>query len=301
MSRTPVGVLLMAYGAAESLAELPAYLQDILGGRPVPPALLADLDQRYRRIGGRSPLIDITKKQAQTLGRRLGADFRVVVGMRHSAPTIRSAVDALAGVQKVVALPLTPYQSGMSTGAYFQKLEAAVRESGAGFEVLRAGAWHEQPVLREALADKTRRAVDSLGPDAAVILSAHSLPARIEAEGDPYPAQLRATAEAVARAAGLSEWRFAFQSKPGAAREAWLGPDVADALDELAAAGRKAVAISPIGFISDHLETLYDDDVFYREQAQRLGMRFARAEALNDDPRLIEALAKVVESTLAAA
>lgn len=290
------GVLLMAYGAAKNLESIPAYLADIRHGRPPDAALVAEITERYKAMGGRSPLPEITQGQAKALADSLGGGFRVAVGMRHCEPTIAQALRELSGCERVVGLPLTPFASKLSTGAYFAKLEEAAASAGAS--VLRAPSFHDEPALVRGLAERLEEARARLaGAPHRVLFTAHSLPSRIERENDPYPAQLRQTASLVAAKAGLASFEFAYQSQ-GRTGEPWLGPDAGEALERLAREGTRAVVLSPIGFVSEHLETLYDDDVLYRAQAERLGMRFERARALNDHPAFIEALAAAVAAAL---
>lgn len=314
-------VLLMAYGAPRELSEIPAYLQDIRGGRPVSAELVREITRRYQEIGGRSPLLDITRRQADALEALLeeegGAD--VYIGMRHSEPGIASALEALLsdGHEAVLALPLTPYQSRMSTGAYLERLSQAVAAQGVRLGIRTPEPWNEEPALLSAFASKLKESLGRL-PKAAVLFTAHSLPERILKDGDPYADQLMATAKAVAERTGAVSWRLAYQSRPvssartpegasqtGAAREPsgtlepWLGPDAGDALKEIAASGAGSVVLFPIGFLSDHLETLYDADILYRKQAAGLGLSYERTASLNDDPAFIRALAAVVRRGLA--
>ncbi len=289
-------VLLMAYGAASSLEDIPAYLEDIRGGRPADDKLVAEVRERYRRIGG-SPLLDITRAQASALQRKLGC--RVYVGMRHSPPTILEAARKMKqeGVRQVVAMPLTPYFSALSSGAYFASLDRAARELGAGWRTAKVESWHLQPSLIEAfglkIQEALRRIPQSERANVAVLFTAHSLPRRILKDNDPYPRQLSETVAAVARRAGLSDWRFAYQSQ-GRTPEPWLGPEAGEILEQIASEGRKGVVLAPIGFISDHMETLYDDDILYRGKAEELGLRYVRAASLNDDPGLVAAMAAAI-------
>lgn len=286
-------VLLMAYGAAATLEDIPAYLQDIRGGRPATPELIAAVRERYQRIGGRSPLLEITRTQASALENRLG--LRVYVGMRHSPPTILEAVRAMArdGHDKIVAMALTPFHSGMSTGAYFKKLDEALAISGIRMKVASVDSWNDHPALIEAWTRKLRDALERFPKDqpVEVIFTAHSLPEKILKDHDPYPKELNETVEAVAKAAGLKHWKFAYQSR-GATAEPWLGPDAADVIR-----GSRSdnILIVPIGFVSDHMETLYDDDIMYRELAHSIGKRFERAESLNDDQLFIEAMVDTIK------
>ena len=291
-------VLLMAYGAAASLEEIPAYLQDIRGGRPASPELVAAVRDRYVKIGGKSPLLEITRAQAAALADKSG--LKVYLGMRHSPPTIAEAVRAVAraGHDRIVALPLTPFYSKMSVGAYLKKAEEAVAAVGARIEIVPVESWHDHPALIEAWSRRVKDAVARFpqGEDVEVLFTAHSLPEKILKDGDPYPKELDETVRAVAKAVGLERWKFAYQSR-GATAEPWLGPDAADLIRE---SPSKNLLIVPIGFISDHMETLYDDDILYRELAQSLGKRFERAASLNDDPLLVETLADTVHARLGA-
>jgi protoporphyrin/coproporphyrin ferrochelatase len=291
------GVLLMAYGAAAGVEEIPAFLADIRQGRPVEPELVDEFRKRYERMGGGSPLAEITAAQARALRGRLGDGFRVGFGMRHCAPRI---ADGLAGLTRdcasVVGLPLTPFASRMSTGAYFEKFMEAARALGYP-RVLRAPSFHDHPRLIEALADRTLRALERTGKDAVVLFTVHSMPAGLEAQGDPYPRQVRETAALVAQRLDLAGWQLAFQSRPRVGGD-WLGPEAGEAIAKLAAQGVRSLVLSPIGFVSDNLETLYDVDVLYREQAESLGLRFGRAAALNDHPAFIDALADTARAAL---
>lgn len=302
----PPLILLMAYGAARGPEEIPAYLADIRGGRPAPPELVAEVTHRYGLLGGRSPLFEITDAQASGLRRALaarGVAAEVAVGMRHSEPTIARVVAerAAAGARRVVGLPLTPFQSSLSVGAYFKKLDEAAAP--AGLSVVRSGGWHLNPSLVAAYSARVREAYarvpEALRPRTELLMTAHSLPQRILAAGDPYPGQLQETSAAVAKAAGFEAFRFAYQSR-GATAEPWLGPDAGESLRDIAKSGAKAVVLCPVGFVSDHMETLYDDDVLYKGQAEAAGLLFARAGALNDHPLFAEALADTVQAALAA-
>lgn len=303
-------VLLMAYGAVEVPEEVPAYLQDIRGGRPPSPELVAQVQERYRLMGGGSPLLGITARQAAALeaclnGRGPGP-FRVYFGMRHSKPTIREAVEALLkdGHTRLVAAALTPFYSRLSVGAYLLKLDEALGEAGRRLDVRRVRSWNDEPLLHEAWARKLLKALGRIPEGerdlAAVLFTAHSLPARILEEQDPYPRELAETVERVARRCGLRSWGFAYQSR-GATQEPWLGPDAGEEIERLAGRGVRRLVLVPIGFVSDHMETLYDDDILYQKRSRELGVELLRAESLNDDPLLARALAEAVRKRLAGA
>jgi protoporphyrin/coproporphyrin ferrochelatase len=300
------GILLMAYGAAGSLDEIEPYLKDIRGGRPVSPELIEQVKDRYRLMGGKSPLLEITKQQAAALERALNRNsgyFNVYIGMRHWHPYIKETVAEMKadGVGKVTAVCLTPYYSKLSVGAYFQKLDEAISSVEAAFKIRPVKSWNDHPKYIDAVADKVRAALNRFPPDVrdnvTVLFSAHSLPERILAEKDPYPEELNETIALVMKRIGACPWRFAYQSQ-GRTPEPWLGPDASAVIDELHAQGCRHLLMAPIGFVSDHMETLYDVDVMYRKQCQSKGIQLERAESLNASPAFIEALEAVVRENL---
>lgn len=293
-----IAVLLMAYGGPENLDEVEPYLLDVRGGRPTSPELVREIRHRYEVIGGRSPILEHTRAQAAALGRTLGPAYATYVGMRHWHPYIKETVEriVLDGRRRLVALVMAPHYSSLSVGAYEKKL----MEAAAGrLDVALVRSWGEHPRFVAAVREHVSQALQRF-PDPArvrVVFTAHSLPQRILAQGDPYPAELQASARAVARALGLERWEFAFQSA-GATAEPWLGPDAGAVLERLAGDGVEDFLIVPIGFVCDHVEILYDVDVEYRDLAGRLGVRLERTTSLNDDPLLIEALAEVVRGAV---
>jgi ferrochelatase len=281
-------VLLMAYGSPSDPKDIPAYFEDIRGGRPVRPEAVAELVHRYERIGGTSPLNEITERQRDALERDLGAP--VYVGMKHWTPRISEGVEqALAGgAERIVGLVLAPHYSTISIGGYRERLEQALAGRA---ELVMIESWHDHPPLIDILADRIG------ATDAHVVFTAHSLPARILDEGDPYKEQLLETSRLVAERAGVESWSFAFQSASPTG-EPWLGPDIVDELDRLYAEGVRKVLVAPVGFVSDHLEILWDIDVEAREKAAELGLELDRIESLNDAPEFARALALLVEQVL---
>jgi ferrochelatase len=281
-------VLLMAYGSPSDPKDIPAYFEDIRGGRPVRPEAVAELVHRYERIGGSSPLNEITERQRDALERDLGAP--VYVGMKHWPPRIAEGVEqALAGgAERIVGLVLAPHYSTISIGGYRERLEQALAGRA---ELVMIESWHDHPPLIDILADRVG------ATDAHVVFTAHSLPARILDEGDPYKEQLLETSRLVAARAGVESWSFAFQSASPTG-EPWLGPDIVDELDRLYADGVRKVLVAPVGFVSDHLEILWDIDVEAREKAAELGLELDRIESLNDAPEFARALAVLVEQVL---
>ncbi len=279
-------VILMAYGSPSTPEDIRPYFEDVRGGRSVSDEAVAELAERYRRIGGRSPLDEVTEAQRAALERELGVP--VFVGMKHWQPRIAEAVERAleGGATRLIGVVLAPHYSRMSVGEYRERLEAAL--SGREAELVLVESWHDDPAFVEVVADRVR------GTDAWVIFTAHSLPERILASGDPYREQLLETSRLVAARAGLDRWSFAFQSA-STTGEPWLGPDILDELERLAGEGVRKVLVAPVGFVSDHLEILWDLDVEARERAQELGLELARIESMNDDPAFIGALAGVVQ------
>ena len=283
-------VVLMAYGSPERLADVPAYYADIRGGRPIAPENLEDLVERYRRLGieESSPLNAVTERTRAALEAELG--LPVFTGMKHWTPRIADAAEAAlaAGAAEIAGLVLAPHYSGMSIKGYREQLEGAL----AGRAGLRfVESWHDEPGFVELLAGKVR------GSDAHVVFTAHSLPERIIAAGDPYREQLLETARLVADAAGISDWSFSFQSESPTG-EPWLGPDIIDHLDALHAQGVGSVLVCPVGFVSDHLEIRWDIDVEAQERAAALGLRLERIAMPNDDPAFVRVLAGIVRRAL---
>ena len=280
----------MAYGSPDRIEDVPAYYADIRGGRPVRPELLADLTERYRRLGieDSNPLNEITEQVRAALEAELG--LLVFTGMKHWRPRIADAAEAAldAGAEAIVGLVLAPHYSRLSIGGYREQLEDAVAGRA---DVVFIESWHLEPGFVELLADRVRGAV------AHVVFTAHSLPARILVEDDPYQTQLLETSSAIAQAAGLSDWSFSYQSESQTG-EPWLQPDILDHLDELKARGVDDVLVCPIGFVADHLEIRWDIDTEAQEKAGELGLRLARIEMPNAEPAFIGTLATMVRRVL---
>ena len=284
-------VILMAYGSPSTADDIRPYFEDIRGGRPVSDEAVAELAKRYQRIGGRSPLDEVTEAQRAALERELG--IPVFVGMKHWRPRIAEAVERALerGATRIVGVVLAPHYSRMSVGEYRERLEAALE--GRDAELVLVESWHDDPAFVGVVADRVR------GTDAWVVFTAHSLPQRALAGGDPYRDQLLETSRLVSERAGLGErWSFAFQSA-SATGEPWLGPDILEELERLAGEGEREVLVAPVGFVSDHLEILWDLDIEAHEKAQALGLELERIRSLNDDPSFIHALAGVVEKVRA--
>lgn len=296
-------VLLLAYGGPNSLADIPAYLLDIRGGRETPQALIDEITHRYEAIGGASPLLRITQSAAKKLQDHIG--LPVYVGMRHWAPWIRDAVAQMAadGVQQAVVICMAPHYSSLSIGAYRRRLDEALAQVERPFTVHFVESWHTQPEYIGAVADNVRSALERFAPaersSVFVVFTAHSLPASILARGEPYDRQLRETASLLAQRLNLpaDRWDFSYQSAANTGVP-WLGPQIEEFIVDLAQRGEKNVIVAPIGFVADHVEVLYDIDIGVREIAHRHGVRIERPPMLNDSPAMVKILAALVEQTL---
>jgi ferrochelatase len=297
-------VLLMAYGSPDRLDQVEAYYTDIRRGSPPPPELLEELIGRYRAIGGGSPLSGIVEQQRAAVAAELaarGLPLPVHAGMRHIEPRIGDIVRGMAadGVERFVAIALAPQASSNAAG-YRRAVDEALASLGAGAPAVEhVASWHDQPRFIEALAATTREALAGF-PDPSrvrVMFTAHSLPARVLAQGDPYPDELAATARLVAEAVGLERYEFAYQSA-GRTGEPWLGPDILDEIRRLAADGVTELVIRPVGFVADHLEVLFDIDIEAQEVAGEVGIHLVRARSMNTDPTFIAGLADVAVAAL---
>jgi ferrochelatase len=286
-------VVLMAYGSPDRLEDVPAYYADIRGGRPIRPELLAELTERYRLLGieDSNPLNAITEQTRAALEAELGVP--VFTGMKHWLPRIADAAEAAlaTGADRILGLVLAPHYSRLSIGGYRRQLEDALAGRA---ELAFVESWHTEPGFIELLA----RRVETRRASSHVVFTAHSLPARILDEGDPYPDQLLETSTAIAHAAGLREWSFSYQSESPTG-EPWLQPDILDHLAVLHGRGVEDVLLCPVGFVADHLEIRWDLDTEAVETAQRLGLGLTRIEMPNADPAFIGTLAAIARGALA--
>lgn len=304
----PIGVLLMAYGTPETLDQVEDYFTHIRGGRKPSPEAVEHLRARYRLVGGKTPLLEITNEVASKLQERLNADgsqYKVYAGMKHWHPFIVDVMEKMAadGVQRVVAFALAPHCSRISLGGYRKAVEEAQARLGNPFDIPYVKCWHHNPRWRAMVAGLVREGLEQFPADVregvTVLFSAHSLPERIRTWDDPYERQLLESSGAVADLAGVRRWRFAFQSA-GNTGEPWIGPDIVDYLEELHSEGVSHVLSVPIGFVADHLEILYDIDIEAQGKARELGMTLYRTQMPNARTEFIDALASVVEENLRA-
>ncbi len=293
-----IGVLVMAYGGPNTLDEVEPYLLDVRGYRPTAPHIIHEVRERYREIGGRSPILERTEAQAAAIEAALnfnGQSYKTFIGMRHWQPFINDALAEMAdaGITRAVGLVMAPHYSRLSIGAYLKKVD----EAQSSIEMARIERWHLLPGYVDALADRIRAALERFpaAERAAVpiVFTAHSLPQRILEWNDPYPDELHATVAAVMERLGPHPHQFAFQSA-AMTPDPWLGPDAGEVIVRLAREGHKHALITPIGFVCEHVEILYDVDIVFKRQAERLGMRLERIEMLDTAPPMMAGLAELV-------
>ena len=306
MKTEKIGVLVMSYGTPENFAAVADYYTHIRRGRPPEQEQLADLIRRYEAIGGLFPLRENTNRQVQALEETLNRqgeayEFVCYQGLKHAPPFIEDGVEAMAadGIGEAVGIVLAPHYSAMSIGGYIQRAEAAANRHGLNMRFVKS--YHLHPKLIAALAERVTESIAQFPvrdrDEVEVIFSAHSLPEKILALNDPYPRQLLETSEKVAELAAVKRWRFAWQSA-GQTPEPWLGPDILEVIRSMKEEQVKHVLVCPVGFVSDHLEVLYDIDIECRNLAERLGMNFQRTRSLGTDPKYMETLADMVNSCL---
>lgn len=296
-----IGLLVMAYGGPNTLNEVEPYLLDVRGYRPASQEIIHEVRERYREIGGRSPLLEQTREQAAALESALstnGQQFKAFVGMRHWHPYIKDTLAEMQaqGIEKAVGLVMAPHRSRMSIEAYFKKIS----EAESPIEVAPINDWHLLPGYLDALVSRVRAALErfpeKVRAQIPVIFSAHSLPERILTWNDPYPGQLRATVDAVMQKLGNQPHDFAFQSA-AISNEPWLGPDVSVLIKRYAAQGQKNIISCPIGFVCEHVEILYDIDIVYQKLAKSLGVRLERIEMVHTASQMMAGLAELIRTT----
>jgi ferrochelatase len=300
---TPTGIMVMAYGTPETLDDVEPYYTHIRGGRTPSPEQLADLVMRYEKVGGQTPLYELTKGVADQLGARLEREFpgqyKVYLAMKHWHPYIKDVVGQIAtdGLRDVIGVVLAPHYSRYSLEGYRTYTQKALEQLSNPFTFHFVEHWHDQPLFRALIAERIRAALAQFPPEAhgqvTVLFSAHSLPQKILAQGDPYVDQLRESAAAIAEMVGLDEHRFCFQSA-APTPEPWLGPDIVDYLQELHGEGVRYVLSVPFGFVANHLEVLWDIDTEAQAKAAELGMTLRRIRMPNADPEFVEVIRAVV-------
>ncbi len=291
-------VILIALGGPQSLDEVGPFMAAFMG-RPAPPPLVEVVTERYRIIGGKSPLPGLVAAQASALAQELGDGYRAYEGFRYSQPSISQAFEQAVrgGAHRVVGLSLSPYETQATTGLYRAAFDACGSD-GVGTTFI--PSWHDNPLFLSAWQERVfhglKRHRETLRRHAAVIFTSHSIPARYIQAGDPYRQQIEEAAQTIARKMALARWYVAWQSKGARTTEPWLEPDVETILDMIAAEKKGEFVLEvPLGFTCDHLETLYDIEIVHRKHAEALGLVFERAESLNTSPFFIKALADIVK------
>ncbi|HEY1015292.1 MAG TPA: ferrochelatase [Herpetosiphonaceae bacterium] len=305
----PTGVLLMAYGSPDTLEDVEQYYVNVRGGRIPTPEQVAHLAERYAAVGGHTPLTALTRSVADKLQAALDARapgrFKTYIGMKYWTPFINDTVAQMAadGVREMIAIALAPHYSKISIGGYLKKVEQANAELAEPIAVQMVESFQGHPLFRELIGRRIRAGLEQFPAaerdEVTVLFSAHSLPERVLAWGDPYPEELRASAAGIAEQLGLRNWAQCYQSA-GSTGEPWLGPDIAEALGRLAAEGKRNVLSVPFGFVSDHLEILYDLDIECQAQARELGVTLKRISLPNDDDEFVALLAALATEAQAA-
>ena len=302
--RPTTALFLMAHGAPNAVADIPLYLKNIRGGKDSTPEVIQLIQERYRAIGGSSPLLDITRGQAEALEKFVNQDgknaFKVYFGMRSWSPYIRDVVQQMVndGVKKVYALCLTPQYSTWSTERYFKSFKEALTACDAeDLEVHYISSWCDHPCLTDAFVEKYEQAIETLrqqGKDEVhTIFTVHSIPASSLDAGDPYAEEYEKTVRKIVERVKPDRWTMAYQSQ-GMIPVPWLGPKVEAVLDKIARTGSKTVLVVPVGFVSDHIEILYDIDIDFKNYARERKLDLHRTESMNLSPAFIEAMAAVV-------
>ena len=307
MAPKHTAVLLMAYGSPNRLQDVGPYFTDIRGGRTPSPDAIEELTARYRRVGVPTPLLAVSMELGRELERLLNLDppddeiYTVHLGMKHWTPRIASAVEEIveSGADRMIAIVLAPHYSKISSEGYRRKIEAALATAPVSLEFVES--WYDLDGYLDAVAENVRkvRAEFAHREEVVVVFTAHSLPARILDEGDPYQDQLLRTSELVAARAKVERWRFSYQSQSQTG-EPWLGPDLVDTVEALAGQGHRAILVASVGFIADHLEIFFDIDIEAKEKADQLGIELRRTPMLNADPRLAHALHALVAQRVTA-
>ena len=299
----PKGVLLMAYGTPDRIENVEEYYVNVRGGRPPTATQVAHLSERYAAVGGHTPLTTLTYEVADNLQERLNANnpdaYRVYVGMKYWHPLIPATVQQMAadGITEAVAIALAPHYSKISIGGYVKQVERAQEALEIPIAFTFVESWQAQPQFRQLIAERIQAGLaqfpDAVRDDVVVLFSAHSLPERVLEWGDPYPQELETSAAGIASQLEIINWRFTYQSQ-GDTGDPWLGPDILDMLDQLAAEGVNHVLSVAFGFVCDHLEILYDLDIECKIHAAGVGIDFQRIQLPNADPLFIDTLATIV-------
>ncbi len=299
-NKTPKGALLLAFGGADSIESVEPFIRNVLKGRPLTPELIEKTRERYGLIGGSSPLLSITEAQAKAVGeilKREGGLYKVYVGMRYWRPFIKDTIGNMRadGIKEAAAVIMAPFSSRVATGGYLTDVDEALKSCGGGLSIGYARDWHREGLFIDAVAENLKKELDTFNrpDDALVIFSNHSLPVAALA-GDPYVRKITETAGDIAKKLSI-DYRIPYQSQGAGPRE-WLGPKTEEVIEEAKRLGKKGVVIVPLGFVADHVETLYDIDILFKEAARRCGLVFRRSASLNASAKFMELIASLIKN-----
>lgn len=299
-NKTPKGALLLAFGGADSIESVEPFIRNVLKGRPLTPELIEKTRERYGLIGGSSPLLSITEAQAKAVGeilKREGGLYKVYVGMRYWRPFIKDTIGNMRadGIKEAAAVIMAPFSSRVATGGYLTDVDEALKSCGGGLSIGYARDWHREGLFIDAVAENLKKELDTFNrpDDALVIFSNHSLPVAALA-GDPYVRKITETAGDIAKKLSI-DYRISYQSQGAGPRE-WLGPKTEEVIEEAKRLGKKGVVIVPLGFVADHVETLYDIDILFKEAARRCGLVFRRSASLNASAKFMELIASLIKN-----
>lgn len=297
--KTPKGALLLAFGGADSIESVEPFIRNVLKGRPLTPELIEKTKERYRLIGGSSPLLSISEAQARAVGEILNRQghYKVYVGMRYWHPFIKDTIKNMRsdGIKEAIAVIMAPFSSRVATGGYLTDVTEALSVRGGDLRIDYARDWHREPLFIDAVSENLKKELETFNrPDEAlVIFSNHSLPEAALA-GDPYVQKITETAGDIAQRLPV-DYRISYQSQ-GAGPRVWLGPKTEEVIDEAKKLGKKGVVVVPLGFVADHVETLYDIDILFKEAASKNGLIFRRSASLNTSPKFIELVASLIKN-----
>lgn len=297
------GVILLAYGGPNKKEDIAPFYRDIrmsYAGVEPTQEQLDELIDEYEMIGGKSPLLEVTQKQADNLEKALGEEYSVYIGMRHWEPWIENTIRQMKndGIEEAVGIVMAPHFSKMSVCKYYEKVVKSMKDANYDLKLHWVNSWHDHPDYIEGVAEKIQEVFPNFPEekkdDVRIVFTAHSLPMRLMEYYGPYPRQLNETCELIAQKLNHKKWTFSYQSV-GKSRMPWLGPDIVDAVKDLHKEGEKYLLVCSIGFIVDHFEVIFDLDIEAKPEAEKLGMQFERAKTLNDSPSLTRTLTDLVK------
>lgn len=300
-TKGPIGVLLLAFGGADSVENVEPFVKNVLRGKPITPEVIEKTKDRYKLIGGKSPLLDITRAQSAAIDKALkeeGGNYRMYIGMRYWHPFIKDTLAQMKadGIENAVACIMSPFKTMAATGGYNREVDEAVKAQGHTPNVKFIREWHQSSAFIETVIENLDKELGAFADkkDALVIFSSHSLPLSI-LEGDPYEMHINQTVAEIIKKTGPLDHKVAFQSKGGGPR--WIGPSTEEIIEGAKKAGKKGVIVVPLGFMADHVETLYDIDILFKGIAESSGLQFRRTASLNAAPKVMRHLAGLIKQT----